>query len=472
MSSRHHGSSSRDRAIGRSDLPDYYEILGVPINADAEMLRAAYHRLARQYHPDVAGDDGIARMKEINRAYSILSDPDKRRAYDTARAGILDFRPHTQQPAGAGSSPVGKATLHERGLLYTHGPLRPGPSLDTDLGSITALAFAADGSMLAIASLAPVAALWRPYTDAPDRIRQLPAPPLRDGHPDAIRRLRVTTDGMVAGWGYAQLAVWNASGTLCLAQPLGQPRLATPDTIDVQLAHDHAGCLIALPQGSQALLVPWDVGPRGTDILPLLPQDPARPARPLRCSERPPTERRYWAIRLRALATDAPILLTLSCARVIPDEPEIIILRHWDLAAQSWFKKRHPCVVRELEAGRCAEIGPPYAVSPDANLLACAATPDQVRVYNIAAGIFDQLPAGPLGAFAHLALAADGCTIAVAREGSNSAEGLVEVWSVADRVCRQQLIHPSRVGALTFAPDHRTLAVGLANGTVQLWLPA
>lgn len=69
---------------------DYYEILGVPRNASADDLKAAFRRLARQYHPDVNKEaDAEEKFKEINEAYAVLSDPDKRSAYDRfGHAGV------------------------------------------------------------------------------------------------------------------------------------------------------------------------------------------------------------------------------------------------------------------------------------------------------------------------------------------------------------------------------------------------
>lgn len=69
---------------------DYYEVLGVPKNASNDDLKAAFRRLARQYHPDVNKEPNAEeRFKELNEAYAILSDPDKRAAYDRfGHAGV------------------------------------------------------------------------------------------------------------------------------------------------------------------------------------------------------------------------------------------------------------------------------------------------------------------------------------------------------------------------------------------------
>ena len=63
---------------------DYYDVLGVDRNADAAALKSAFRKLAMQYHPDRNPDDAgaEAKFKEINEAYSVLSDDQKRAAYD------------------------------------------------------------------------------------------------------------------------------------------------------------------------------------------------------------------------------------------------------------------------------------------------------------------------------------------------------------------------------------------------------
>src|SRR5258708_5475413 len=83
---------------------DYYQILGVPRDADADQVKKAFRKLARKYHPDVSKEPNAElRMKEINEANAVLSDPEKRGAYDALGSGHAageEFRPPPDWDAG------------------------------------------------------------------------------------------------------------------------------------------------------------------------------------------------------------------------------------------------------------------------------------------------------------------------------------------------------------------------------------
>ena len=90
-----------------ADKRDYYEVLGVDKSADDATLKKAYRKLAKKYHPDVnPGDkEAEAKFKEATEAYSVLSDPDKRRQYD--QFGHAAFEAGADPGAGAGAGGFG-----------------------------------------------------------------------------------------------------------------------------------------------------------------------------------------------------------------------------------------------------------------------------------------------------------------------------------------------------------------------------
>jgi curved DNA-binding protein len=86
------------------EFKDYYQTLGVAREAPADEIRKAFRKLARKYHPDVSKEaDAEARMKEVNEAYAVLSDPEKRAAYDQLGRNYRpgeEFRPPPDWDAG------------------------------------------------------------------------------------------------------------------------------------------------------------------------------------------------------------------------------------------------------------------------------------------------------------------------------------------------------------------------------------
>ena len=89
-----------------ADKRDYYEVLGVDKSASADDIKKAYRKLAKQYHPDLHPDDKVAeeKFKEINEAYEVLSDEDKKAKYD--RFGFAGVDP-SYGAGGAGGAGFG-----------------------------------------------------------------------------------------------------------------------------------------------------------------------------------------------------------------------------------------------------------------------------------------------------------------------------------------------------------------------------
>src|SRR5689334_12061845 len=79
---------------------DYYDVLGVPRAASAADIQKAYRALARKYHPDLNPNDKKAqdKFKQVQAAYDVLNDPEKRKKYD-------QFGPEFEQFAGGGAGP-------------------------------------------------------------------------------------------------------------------------------------------------------------------------------------------------------------------------------------------------------------------------------------------------------------------------------------------------------------------------------
>ena len=119
---------------------DYYEILGVPRSADSDSIRSAYRALAKRYHPDVNKEPGAEeRFKEVNEAYGVLSDEQRRSAYDRfGHAGLSGM------PFGAGAGFEDLGDLFDeffRGFGMSTGRSRRSPRKGADLQTVVPLTF-------------------------------------------------------------------------------------------------------------------------------------------------------------------------------------------------------------------------------------------------------------------------------------------------------------------------------------------
>lgn len=112
---------------------DYYEILGLSKNATLEEIKKAYRNLARTYHPDVNKQAGAAeKFKEVNEAYQVLSDPQKRQTYD--QFGHAAFDRGQGYPGGAGSPFSGQGPFT---YTWSSSGNPQGQGFDFDFGGFT-----------------------------------------------------------------------------------------------------------------------------------------------------------------------------------------------------------------------------------------------------------------------------------------------------------------------------------------------
>jgi DnaJ domain len=460
------------------DTPDnYYATLGVPIDADSDTIKRAYRQLARRYHPDLTGEEGALQMKRINRAYDVLSDPEKRLNYDTVIGGVIDLRRGgitRPRPVQRKMEDADDLEFSGLSIFSTRGPFHAGPKLRAQLGVISSLnsAQTEQGLLVAAGSLDGKGLIWQagsantPVIFAADAALTV----------ESLREMRISERGnMVAAWGRLGLHVWNAhTGALLWSYALGQRAVSAHFSFDLVMPETPGGeqaVWLALPLLREDPRAPRAQSVRGTDVLKhTIGADAPELSEPIVCAEDEIEKRQFWAIRLRALAPDARTLLTLSCAHVPGEQKEMVIIRRWDLQARakSRFRERpQPRITGSLIAGLCADCTPPYAVTPDTRTLAFVYAGTSIRLYDTLACTFSELLCGTMGASSRLAISPDAQWVAVAREDSEINEGVIDLWSVATGQIAQKFYHPWQISALRFAQGQ--LLVALTDSTIQIW---
>ncbi|WP_327293905.1 MULTISPECIES: DnaJ C-terminal domain-containing protein [unclassified Streptomyces] len=115
---------------------DYYEVLGVQRDASSQEIQQAFRRLAREHHPDINKDPGAEeRFKELNDAYSVLSDPGTRRRYDRFGENFRQIPEDWEERVGAGAGArggPGRAGDGGRRVRYGNGFGGGGPDIDVE----------------------------------------------------------------------------------------------------------------------------------------------------------------------------------------------------------------------------------------------------------------------------------------------------------------------------------------------------
>jgi TonB family protein len=112
-------------ARGRGKVIDYYEVLGVSPNSDGVVIRAAYKAMMSKYHPDINKDKlSEERAKQINQAYSVLGDPEKRRDYDEKRSSRAREAPNGDRAREAPPASPARDTSTSRGGINESGKER------------------------------------------------------------------------------------------------------------------------------------------------------------------------------------------------------------------------------------------------------------------------------------------------------------------------------------------------------------
>lgn len=458
---------------------DYYAVLGLPPHADDTAIRLAYRRLARRYHPDIAGEESLPLMQLLNVAYQTLSDPERRRVYDANRPApsppTTEPPPTTHRPKPPTPPPT--PATHRTGtgtVSASTGPLRRIAALDDgQLSPIVSVAMAHDGAVVAAGHIDGQIAHWDVAQN--HVISRLTLDTAAQA--GTLSEVRISADGkFLLAWGFALgLRVWFvADGAVRWSSRMNAPS----GLMDAVFLPHPAGLVrLALPDAPQALADDdpfyWaDRGRRGTAVYtrPLPVSGPISPAwaTPLRCYEVAPLSKSArpsatpWQIRERVLSDDGRRLLTFSTGK--PDgRLRSQVLRLWDLEARSRRGGVEPRRIAELSEpdGRLTF---PLATTPNCAIVALADFTGHMQIRSLDGRVRHTIATGPMPLDAFAALSPDGALLAVAH-GQR-----LDLWEARTSQRLQSWQLPAPLSALGFAPAaHPLLAIGLPDGSTELW---
>ena len=98
----------------------YYDVLGIPFDADEETVRSAYRTLARRYHPDAGEGSSVERFRQVVEAYETLNDRAHRRLYDLSLRPPVRRRVVPVEPMATGSETFFRDTRAQTRIFFRH----------------------------------------------------------------------------------------------------------------------------------------------------------------------------------------------------------------------------------------------------------------------------------------------------------------------------------------------------------------
>jgi hypothetical protein len=449
--------------------PDYYAVLAVGPTADEEAIRQAYRRLAREYHPDVAGEAGAETMKRINAANRVLSDPERRREYDVRHVGasrpVRSATPSRAQGRAAPPRPPA--------VTRTEGPLQLYRQIDTRDHALMALAFAQGDAILGLGFSDGRMEIYHLATTQRIALLHLPAQAasVRAG---VLQEIRLSPSGGLAlAWGLnLGTHIWESrSGRLLWSAAFNAPSGA----MDGVLLDTPPLVRLAVPAAPLALAEEdpfrWaEQGRQGSDVWtrPLAGTVTPALAVPLRCDEPVPQSRdgRGWRIHLRALAWDGEALLTFSTGPASANISNASIVHLWNLRQRGRLGTAGPQRQGNIVIPARA-LWYPIAVSATATIFATQFEERAIRLYDLHSGQHIELPTGPVAPEARMVISADGALLALAPPDQRR----VDLWATATGQRIQAWDMAAPVAALSFAASggKPTLAIARSDGLCEVW---
>jgi len=471
------------------DDADLYTILQITPDVEEEAIRQAYRRLAREYHPDVAGDASAEMMKRINAAYRVLSDPAKRREYDL-RHGYHRVRPaapppvqsrtpsrpapqrHPSRPLNAVPRPPAAPPTPTRST----GPFHLMRRISGGDSAVASVAFAQSDNLLGVGYSDGRVDLW--HLASQQRLMTLDVR-AHDGmgtRPGVLQELRLSPNGRLAmAWGL-NLGTWvwsTLSGQVLWSSAVNAPS----GTMDGVLFDAQPMVRLPLPAAplAQAGEDPFhwaEQGRMGTDILtrPLEVETPVSPAWsvPMRCEEPtvPRAANKQGRVHMRLLAQDGDALLTFSTGPASATITNASIFHWWNLRAQGRLgasgPQRQGSVVMPGRA-----LWYPIAASARVDIVAAQFEDRAIRVYNLHSGQHVEVPAGNGSPEAHMALSGDGSLLALMSTDMRR----IDLWSTARGLPVQtwDLSVPATAIQFSALGSPPTLTIGRGDGSCEVW---